>query len=311
MLFRSHVHPRGYPSRRPLFRGPAPTFSPRDYGDGAQRSSETACMREAGLRRRRHAVPVAIVHVLALLASPPLPISLCFSFPPTVHGALTLRGAMERPEAARDIEGSPLGVCSQWSRTRHQGSLGVRPQRGVLSPPLGACTGQGAASSRCRCCCEEQEPASPSPGGSASRRPSRSAASAALGHLRRRRSSHHHGGAGCAVLAALPRKVGELLASCTTASPAGRPISSRRSTTSTVGACDRCLCPRVSCQYPTRHRTPTLAACFVASLNVLREHARRCRPSVGVPLACGHAATIFVHRPWNMEPQINSAATLV
>ncbi|XBI43296.1 hypothetical protein VPH35_108083 [Triticum aestivum] len=84
------------------------------------------------------------------------------------------------------------------------------------------------------------------------------------------------------------------------ASPAGRPISSRRSTTSTAGACNRCLCPRVSCQYPTRRRTPTPAACFVASLNGPREQAWRCRPSVGVPLASGHAATIFVSQTiWN------------
>ena len=170
----------------------------------------------------------------------------------------------------------------------------MRPQRGGLSPPPGACIGQGAASSRCRCFFEEREPASPSRGGSASRHLSGSAASATLGHLRRRRSSHHHGGAGCAVLAALPRKAGELLASCTMASPAGRPISFRHSTTSTAGACDRYLCPRVSCQYPARRRTPTPAACFVASLNFLREQARRCRPSVGVHLTCGHAATIFV-----------------
>ena len=71
-----------------------------------------AYVREAGLRRRRHAIPVVVVHVLAVVASPPLPVSLCFSFPATVHGALTLRGAVERPEAARDIEGCPLGVQS-------------------------------------------------------------------------------------------------------------------------------------------------------------------------------------------------------
>ncbi|XP_037462395.1 uncharacterized protein LOC119333681 [Triticum dicoccoides] len=61
-------------------------------------------------------------------------------------------------------------------------------------------------------------------------------------------------------LAAPPIKVvaGELLAYCTTASPAGRPISSPRFTTLTAGACCRCLSPRVSRQHSTRRRTFTM-----------------------------------------------------